>query len=476
MAKVAASGPISFSSIQAIMGGSGPVSMSQYAQLSNSYFARGVPTVPNTNVNVGSFAGQPKVLSSGFMYRTFPGVVYADTPSSFDTATESASGLITNFANLTTATNSVFTAHGGNGTCSADWFGYFYAPNTGSYTFTLGSDDGSYLWIGSTALTGYTTGNCLINNGGSHGIQYVSGSISLTAGTYTALRIVFSDSGGGYDCQFSFSGPSISSTSNFAGYAFFGLGTNSSYPANHARHIKAITNGNVDGQYYMNIKGSTVPIYCLMNSTWNGGGWMMMMKASATGDTFTYNSTYWTDVNTTLNSGDITRTAADAKYSSMNNTLVKDILAVWPDTGYTGGSIASPPDSWTWQMDNFYSSGTRTTIMNGLSEANTRDTPSYSNPTTFPGFSSSIWSKQDGASRHVFGAGTHLGSYPWAKVRWGFWWNNEGDFSSNDVIGGIGIYFAHPSLTASYSAGDAIGCCQSSAGLNRRMRVELYGR
>lgn len=79
--------------------------------------------------------------------------------------------------------------------------------------------------------------------------------------------------------------------------------------------------------------------------------------------------------------------------------------------------------------------------------------------------------------KQVFGARTHLGNGGgWTAIRWGFAWNNEGDFTSNDVCGGIGMYFGHPYASAYYSAGDKVGCCQNSTGLNRAMRVELYGR
>ena len=97
--------------------------------------------------------------------------------------------------------------------------------------------------------------------------------------------------------------------------------------------------------------------------------------------------------------------------------------------------------------------------------------------TTFPGFSTSIWSAQAGAYRHVIGGGSHVSGNTWANLRWGFIWNNEGDFGSIDVVGGIGMGFSWAgNSNIYYSGGDYIGCCQSSTGLNRSMRYELYGR
>ena len=48
--------------------------------------------------------------------------------------------------------------------------------------------------------------------------------------------------------------------------------------------------------------------------------------------------------------------------------------------------------------------------------------------------------------------------------------NDEGSPGSNDVFGGIGMAYG------SYSAGDRIGCCQDTSGINRNMRFEMYIR
>jgi hypothetical protein len=160
----------------------------------------------------------------GFQFRTFPQGYHNEDPTFFTRNTPLVTGFITNFTNLTTATNSTYVVNGAPTYFSVEWFGYFYAPTTGTYTFTLGSDDGSYLWMGSTALSGYTVANSLVNNGQPHGVIYVSGSISLTANTYTPFRVQFGEIGGGKDCQCSFSGPGIATTNNFTGYAFFSPG------------------------------------------------------------------------------------------------------------------------------------------------------------------------------------------------------------------------------------------------------------
>jgi hypothetical protein len=257
-----------------------------------------------------------------------------------------------------------------------------------------------------------------------------------------------------------------------SGYVFYPTGASASFPAESARIIKTTAKLNTDGVYHIIVNGTSTPTYCLMDSKWNGGGWMMLMKATR-GNTFQFSSTYWTAVNT-LNTGNTDRTDGDAKFNVMNHAMIKDVMALWPDVGFTGGSVPQT-EAWSWLINNYYSNGARATALTGFS--NPRDSPANPNPTTFPGFSTSIWSVQAGAQRHVIGGASHIAGNTWANMRWGYVWNNEGDFGSIDVVGGIGLGFAWGGGGGVYySGGDWIGCCQSSTGLNRSMRYELYGR
>ena len=399
---------------------------------------------------------------------------FLDNPALFSGWTEDYIGTTTDTSSINAATGGVVPNDASWESYSVEWFGYFYATVTGTYTFYTVSDDASYAWVGSTALSGYTTANALINNGGLHGAQEISGSVSLIAGNFYAIRCQFGENFSGDSYTFSFAAPGISRTYNMNGYVFYSLGLASAYPAESARIIKAVSpSTNTDGVYYINVNGTSTATYCLMNSAWNGGGWMMLMKATR-GTTFQYSSGYWTGVNT-LNPAQTNRNDGDAKFDVMNYAMIKDVLAVWPDVGYTGGSIASPPDSWTWVVNNYYGGGARATALTGFSASNTRDSPIYPNPTSFPGFSSSIWSSQTPTQRMVFGGGSHLGSNNLA--RWGFLFNenNPGDFSSSDAAGGIGLGISWGGYAPNYSGGDFYGCCGAPA-LNRSMRVEMYGR
>jgi hypothetical protein len=90
---------------------------------------------------------------------------------------------------------------------SWEFTGYFQPPYDGTYFIGLGSDDASYLWIGSTAVSGFTTGNALINNGGLHGYQTVVGQINLLAGVYYPIRIQFGENYGADSIAVAILGP-----------------------------------------------------------------------------------------------------------------------------------------------------------------------------------------------------------------------------------------------------------------------------
>ena len=89
----------------------------------------------------------------------------------------------------------------------------------------MSSDDASYMWIGSNARSGFTTGNATINNGGLHGVVEMSESIALSAGVYYPIRVQFGERGGGDVCTFSVSTPTISKKSDTTGITFYNPAT-----------------------------------------------------------------------------------------------------------------------------------------------------------------------------------------------------------------------------------------------------------
>lgn len=100
------------------------------------------------------------------------------------------------------------------------YFCYFKAPVAGSYTFYLGSDDGSYAYIGANAFDANgLPATMTINNGGDHSFNTLSTTMTLEAG-YHPIYVYGYNSGGGGSITFSWSGPGISTTSDGTNYLF----------------------------------------------------------------------------------------------------------------------------------------------------------------------------------------------------------------------------------------------------------------
>ena len=235
-----------------------------------------------------------------------------------------------------------------------------------------------------------------------------------------------------------------------------------------AQAIKAAYPSATDGVYWIDLPTvGPKQVYCLMDTKYNGGGWMMAMKSTQS-TTFNYDATYWNTANT-LNPSDLSRNNADAKYDVMNYFAAKDILALWPDIPNVSSESGSIDNltNWSWLQNSFHNSGATTTLISKFAASPTQ-VAIENNSTgtiTFDGYGSPF-SKQSGYMFYGFnyqGNASH-------KVRWGVSWNNETDQNTNDVSAGIGL------SARSYSAGDAYGCCGSSTGINRSARVEIYIR
>ena len=184
------------------------------------------PTPTPTPTITMSLTPTPSPTSSfsAGLYKTTYSGYHNENPAFFATATPTTFGANPATSVQTTVITEPGTDDGSNFSCQ--WLGYFKPTTTETYTFFLSSDDGSYLWIGANAQSGFTTANANINNGGAHGTQEVSGSVSLIAGVLYPIRIQFGEIGGGDVMTFSHSTPTITKTTNVTGKVFYNPSTN----------------------------------------------------------------------------------------------------------------------------------------------------------------------------------------------------------------------------------------------------------
>ena len=179
------------------------------------------------NIGSGITFGQNIAINNnpaaGLFKTTYAGY-HNENPNFFATATPTAYGNNPTYSVQTTVIQEPSTDDGSGFSCQ--WLGHFVPTTTETYTFYLASDDGSYMWIGNNALSGFTTANAFINNGGAHGAVEVSASISLTAGVYYPIRIQFGEIGGGDVLTFNYSTPTITKTTDVTGKVFYNPSTN----------------------------------------------------------------------------------------------------------------------------------------------------------------------------------------------------------------------------------------------------------
>jgi hypothetical protein len=159
------------------------------------------------------------------LYKTTYAGYHNEVPGFFATATPQAFGANPATEVQTTAIFEPGTDDGSYFSCQ--WLGYFVPTTTETHTFYLASDDGSYMWLGANALTGFTTANSTINNGGAHGsVEVTSAGIALTAGVYYPIRIQFGEITGGDFLTFNYSTPTITKTTTVTGKVFYNSATN----------------------------------------------------------------------------------------------------------------------------------------------------------------------------------------------------------------------------------------------------------
>lgn len=364
-----------------------------------------------------------------------------------------------------------YAAGGGGGTSS---FGSFCSATGGAGANSVYTHTGGHGGVGSLAAVNLYGGDGSGHSNhaghfpsGTGGGTYLGGSSTINRDTTSSKLNVGAPGTGGPGGRTDDGGAgNVGETGMVIVYNYGGrsgtLGSTSALAASSAQAILADYPEAADGVYWINLPtvGAT-QVYCLMRPEWNGGGWMMMMKATR-GTTFTYGASYWT-TNNTLNPTDITRNDGDAKYNVMNYFAAKDMLAVFPDIG-DGGSIPNM-GRWTWLQNSFYG-GTAIVPITFWSGNNRRF---IQDAKTFSGWRGDVWSSQTDIRFYGYNWTDNL------SCRWGFGWNENGGGlypngveGSDDVSGGIGTNYS--------SCGDQINCCQDNTGMNRTARVEIYVR
>ena len=154
------------------------------------------------------------------LYRTSYTGYFGDDPNWFATATPISGGV-----NLSPLALGTFTGSGNN--FSLQWLGYFIPNTSETYSFYLGTDDASYLWLGSaaTASTLFTS-SALVQNPGTHSFQTETGSIGLVSGSLYAIRVQYGENQGGEIFSMSISTPTIPKTENVSGSIYYNSGSN----------------------------------------------------------------------------------------------------------------------------------------------------------------------------------------------------------------------------------------------------------
>ena len=238
--------------------------------IGTSFFSVGGPpsVSPSLGVPTNILTSHPDQVN-GFFRRDYNTGYFSDNPDWFATQTPSYSGE-DDYINIGSSLNDPDIDN-----YSIQWTGYFVPPSNGSYMFRTTSDDASYVWLGLEALSGFTTGNAIVNNGDAHGDRTISSASQYTMYTNTAypMRVQYGEAGGSATMYAEFSADGGSTWSHFI---------------NHCFRISSTTEGFLPFQ-------SAYRVFALDGSSYGGSGpWVDSISSKS----FTlYNSPTWSSTN-----------------------------------------------------------------------------------------------------------------------------------------------------------------------------------
>lgn len=409
--------------------------------------------------------------------------------------------------------------------CTADGFtayyvGYVRAPITGTVTFKSRSDDGFVLRI-----QGQTVIQDLTDHGPSTTFD-AQGSVSMRANEVYRIEAWHHENTTGAAAYLDWEYSGVSQTSVPSNM----LGTDPSVltdgcpiglaarcPASSAMEIERVTGTNMDGQYWIVINGTPTLVYCVMNNTQGGGGWMLAMRGDTNTTTFNYDSAFWTNTTLLNNSNPHrlnirdplnVRTNTDAKYEPFAHLPATQVMVLYPEiTNIAGGAFGTNGSANTIGINNdrygfawheTFTAGTPWTAYDsgtkwGGSSWNVAHTGGPSATPTCVNSASTLTNLFLTASRcafrrvssnyvstevpysavgnNLFFSQTNIRFFGinygnantsfYSKARIGFGWNENGvgDESSNDGNGGIGL---SSSGSTSLGAGTYNGCCSGT--------------
>jgi hypothetical protein len=470
--------------------------------------------VAGFNGTIGSYATVEKLVNGYFNglkgYHINENTTYEGfTRTPFTTGTCSTEAITSVYKDWST---------GGPVGCNTDHFtsyfvGYLRAPVTGAVTFRSANDDGIQLNIqGQNVMFA--------------GTSSASGSINMVQNEIYRIEIWFHEYGGGasffLDWEYSGQARTQVPSANLASdpSLFFGtcpLGLDARCAAGSALEIKLATGTNMDGQYWININGTPTLVFCVMNSSQGGGGWMLAMRGKNASSTFKYDSALWTN-STLLNENYPQRfTAADtidtyrntdAKYAPFSNLLGNQVMVLYPEVdnkaggafGTNGSANASGVNSvkYGFAWHETFTAGTPWTTYNSTTKwggnsagvAHTNGPAATPACVTTPKTLSNLFneasrcafrrvssnyvsteSPYSAVGDNVFFSQTNIRFFGInygnastgfvSKARIGFGWNENGpgNEDSNDGNGGIGLFSTN---STSLAAGTYNGCCSTT--------------
>jgi len=419
---------------------------------------------------------------------------------------------------------SISWSNSGPAGCNSDNFvgyytGFILGPKTGTVNFSGNADDSFVLRIGNTSV--------IQNFAGSSSI---SGSFTFVAGQVYPIQMFFGEFSGAayFDLYWDATGSATAITSsNLATTAAALLsspfqtdscqiGYSALCPAYSPQEIYNLYGTTTDGNYWIMIGGAPSLQYVLMSRSPDNGGWMLAMKGTNSTNKYAFSDTVSWEQATVDNIASVedsstfvpTRiasngTGTDAKYDSFNGVYAERIRAIFPQYAAStyGGRYTSSTYGFIW--DEALSS-----LQNGAATYNTgtgqfgesrnctgittrqlvdlfRNSLRCLFRTPASSYTTANSANYDPIGNNLFGSQSvfrwwginyrQASSNP-RPARFGFGWNEngEGDESSNDVTGGIGL--ADDSNSNNWSSGNYVGCCATQNGQSAQFAFELYVR